>query len=231
MIERYSITSSVNDIRERFAVDVPDFYKPHYNAAPTQLLPVVTSGSKGVSLFYWGIPPDWAKNKTVSEKIINIKVESLKEKSSLRKAMFKRRCIILADGFYAWKKLGKKTMIPHRFVMENRQPFSFAGVWEDFEDSAGDENHTFMILTIPAQGIVHAITDRMPMLLDKESEKIWLNESADEGALSNQLTINPVTGLTCYTVSPQISTSTLDVPSLIIPTPPADQHGNLTLFD
>ncbi|HEX5170685.1 MAG TPA: SOS response-associated peptidase [Cyclobacteriaceae bacterium] len=231
MIERYSITSAMNDIHERFSVDVPDFYRPHYNAAPTQLLPVVTAGSKGVSLFYWGIPPDWAKNKAVSEKIINIKVESLREKPSLRKAMFRKRCIILADGFYAWKKLGKKTLIPHRFVLENGQPFSFAGVWEDFEDQAGDENHTFMMLTIPAQGIVNPVTDRMPLMLNRESEKVWLDENADEGAVSNQLLSSPLAGLTCYTVSPSISTSNLDVPSLIIPTPPADQYGNLTLFD
>jgi putative SOS response-associated peptidase YedK len=113
MIERYSITTSAKDIRERFSVDVPDYYKPHYNAAPTQLLPVITTGSKGISLFYWGLPPDWAKNKSVSEKVINLKAESLREKPSLRKAMLKKRCIIPADGFYAWKKIGKKTMVPY----------------------------------------------------------------------------------------------------------------------
>ena len=231
MIERYSITCNAENIRERFSVDVPDFYKPHYNAAPTQLLPVVTAGSQGVSLFYWGIPPDWAKNKSVSEKIINIKVESLREKTSLRKAMFKKRCIVLADGFYAWKKLGKKTLIPHRFVMENKQPFSMAGVWEDFEDITGEENHTFMILTAQAQDIVGPITERMPFILDKQSEQIWLDEKSDEGTLSNQLVTKSIEGLTCYTVSPQISTSAVDVPSLIIPTPPTDQYGNLTLFD
>jgi hypothetical protein len=71
----------------------------------------------------------------------------------------------------------------------------------------------------------------MPLILNKDSEKIWLNEKSDEGTLSNQLIAKPIDGLTCYTVSPRISTTTVDVPSLIIPTPPADQHGNLTLFD
>jgi putative SOS response-associated peptidase YedK len=164
-------------------------------------------------------------------KIINVKVEGLQERPSLRKAMFKKRCIILADGFYAWKKLGKKTMIPYRFVMENKQPFCIAGIWEDFEDNTGDENHTFMMLTRPAEEIVSPITDRMPLILTSDSEKIWLNNDADEEVLSNQLIPHITTSLTSYTVSPQISTSTLDVPSLITPTPPADQHGNLTLFD
>jgi putative SOS response-associated peptidase YedK len=231
MIERYSITTSAKDIRERFSVDVPDYYKPHYNAAPTQLLPVITTGSKGISLFYWGLPPDWAKNKSVSEKVINLKAESLREKPSLRRAMLKKRCIIPADGFYAWKKIGKKTMVPYRFVLEQKQLFSFAGVWEDFEDNEGEDNHTFMLLTTPANDIVKTVSDRMPLLLTKESEQVWLDENTDEGVLTNQLNAAPMGGLTCYTVSPRISTSTIDVPSLIIPTPPADQHGNLTLFD
>ena len=88
-----------------------------------------------------------------------------------------------------------------------------------------------MIYTVPAQDVVASVTDRMPLILNNESEKIWLNEKSDEGTLSNQLTAKAIDGLTCYTVSPRISTTTVDVPSLIIPTPPADQHGNLTLFD
>lgn len=231
MIERYSITTTADDIRERFSVDVPEYYKPHYNAAPTQLLPVITTGSKGTSLFYWGLPPDWAKNKSVSEKVINLKAESLREKPSLRKAMINKRCIIPADGFYAWKKLGKKTMVPYRFVLENKRLFSFAGVWEDFEDNDGEENHTFMLLTIPANDTVKSVSDRMPLILTKESEQVWLDENADEGILNNLLNDGPMKGLTCYTVSPRISTSNIDVPSLIVPTPPSDQHGNLTLFD
>lgn len=231
MIERYSITTTADDIRERFSVDVPEYYKPHYNAAPTQLLPVITTGSKGTSLFYWGLPPDWAKNKSVSEKVINLKAESLREKPSLRKAMINKRCIIPADGFYAWKKLGKKTMVPYRFVLENKRLFSFAGVWEDFEDNDGEENHTFMLLTIPANDTVKSVSDRMPLILTKESEQVWLDENADEGILNNLLNDGPMKGLSCYTVSPRISTSNIDVPSLIVPTPPSDQHGNLTLFD
>lgn len=145
--------------------------------------------------------------------------------------MLKKRCIIPADGFYAWKKVGKKTMVPYRFVLEQKQLFSFAGIWEDFEDNEGEENHTFMLLTTPANDIVKTVSDRMPLLLTKETEKVWLDENADEGMLLNQLNAPPMNGLTCYTVSPRISTSTIDVPSLIIPTPPSDQHGNLTLFD
>ena len=232
MIERYSITCSADKIRERFNVDVPDFYRKHYNAAPTQLLPVITNSSPhGVSLFYWGIPPSWAKNKTVSEKVINLKVESLQEKPSLRRVMLNRRCIIPADGFYAWKKIGKRSMIPYRFVPGSGEPFSFAGIWEDFEDQNGEESSTFIILTATANDDVQSITDRMPVILSPESEKLWLSEKQDEAVLFAQLTARADSTLSAYTVSPRINTSTEDVPSLIAPAPPADQHGNLTLFD
>lgn len=232
MIQRYSITCSPDKVRDRFGVDVPDFYSPHYNAAPTQLLPVITSSSPhGVSLFYWGIPPGWAKNKTVSEKIINLKSESLIEKASLRKVMFKRRCIIPADGFYAWKKVGKKTMIPYRFVKGSNDLFAFAGIWEDFEDQNGEENHTFMVITTPADQAVKPVTDRMPLIFKRESEKIWLSDTADEKQLLDQLSLTQTESLTSYTVSARINTTVDNVPSLIAPAPPSDQHGNLTLFD
>ncbi|HWA35330.1 MAG TPA: SOS response-associated peptidase family protein, partial [Cyclobacteriaceae bacterium] len=117
MIDRYSITTSAESIGERFSVDVPDFYKPKYNAAPTQLLPVITSSSPGgVSLFYWGTSPEWSKNKLLGEKIINTRAENFADRPSLKKALRKNRCIIPADGFYGWKKVGKKTAIPYRFV-------------------------------------------------------------------------------------------------------------------
>jgi putative SOS response-associated peptidase YedK len=232
MIERYSITCPADKIHERFTVDVPDFYRPHYNAAPTQLLPVITSSSpQGVSLFYWGIPPAWAKNRSVSEKIINLKIESLEGKASLRKVMLKRRCIVPADGFYAWKKVGKKTLIPYRFVSVANEIFSFAGIWEDFEDQDGEESHTFIVLTTAGDETVSAVTDRMPLILSRESEKIWLSENADENILIDQLKAKAVYGLTYYPVSPRINTALEDAPSLIAPTPPSDQHGNLTLFD
>lgn len=231
MIERYSITATAALIQERFSAEVPDFYKPHYNAAPTQLLPVITNtGPDGLSLFYWGIPPEWAKNKSVSEKVVNLKMETLLEKPSLRRAMLKRRCIIPADGFYAWKKVGKKTLVPYRFIHTEKELFSFAGVWEDFEDHEGDENHTFMIITTATSQEVGQITDRMPLILDKAGEERWLSESKEDTMLE-QLTTLPAEKLNGYTVTPKIKTADIDVPSLIIPTPPADQHGNLTLFD
>lgn len=231
MIERYSITVTGEKIAERFSVDVPEFYSPRYNAAPTQLLPVITSiDNQGLSLFYWGRPPQWARNKSLSERIINLRTETLLERPVLKKALMKFRCIVPADGFYAWKKLGKKTAIPYRFVA-NQNVFSLAGLWEEFEDEGGAMVHTFTIITTAANETVSRITDRMPVMLDKQRETIWLNQKATEADVVAQLSTYPSDKLSLYPVSPRINEIKTDVPSLIIPTPPADQHGNLTLFD
>lgn len=232
MIDRYSITTSASVIRDRFSVDVPDFYKVRYNAAPTQLLPVIAgTNARGVSLFYWGTSPEWSKNKVVSEKIINIRAESFAEKPALMKALKKNRCIIPADGFYGWKKVGKKTAIPYRFILNARDPFSIAGLWEEFEDTDGNQIQTFTMITQAANELVGQVQERMPVILSRQSEKIWLDNASDEGTLLALLTAYPAAAMNHYPVSPGIGDIRSDVPSLIIPTPPADQHGNLTLFD
>ena len=96
MIERYSITASPEKIEKRFGTDVLDTYSPNFNAAPTQLLPVITAASpQGISTFYWGTSPEWSKNKALSEKIINIRTEFIPEKPVLKKGLVKNRCLVL----------------------------------------------------------------------------------------------------------------------------------------
>jgi putative SOS response-associated peptidase YedK len=232
MIDRYSITALAEHIKQRFAVDVPDFYSARYNAAPTQLLPVITSQSpQGISLFYWGTSPGWSKNKLLSEKIINVRTENINDKPALKRTIMKSRCIVPADGFYAWKKIGKRTAIPYRFVLTDREIFSLAGIWEEFEDTDGNEIQTFSIITTLANDLVQAVHDRMPVILTKQQELLWLNPSSTEGELFQTLTPCSSALMSYYPVSPGIINTTKDVASLIIPTPPADQHGNLTLFD
>ncbi len=232
MVDRYSITATAEQVAERFSVDVPEFYNPHYNASPTHLLPVITSGTpQGISNFYWGTAPDWAKNKTVSEKIINTDAEHFAERSSLRRALRKQRCIIPADGFYGWKKVGKKTSIPYRFILKSKQLFAFPGLWEEFEDTDGNQIQTFSLITRRADNVVRTIQERMPVLLSPQTEKIWLSDAATESDLVAMISGSDTTDLDYYPVSPRIGQRDLDVPSLITPTPPSDQHGNLTLFD
>lgn len=232
MFDRYSLTASAGKVAERFSVEISAAYKPRFNAAPSQLLPVITSsGRQGLSWFYWGRPPQFARNKNLGEKIINLSIETLQEKPVLKKALIRHRCIIPADGLYGWKKIGKKTAIPHRFTVTDQELFSFAGLWEEFEDEDGTPLHTFTIITIESNALMSPVTERMPVIFNKEQEDRWLSNEVSESELIKMLASYPDSKMSVYTISPDISNPKNDYPSIIIPTPASDQHGNLTLFD
>ncbi len=232
MIDRYSIAASREFLEKRFGVDVPEHFKPRYNSAPTQLLPVITgTAQKGISTFYWGMHPAFAKQKTLSERIINQHAEQLIEKPTLKKILMKHRCIIPADGFFGWKKIGKKTMVPYRFTLPENQLLSFAGIWAEFENEKDEEIHTFSIITLPANTSVLPIQERMPLIFTAEQEKLWLDSDTPEHKLLELLKIYPKEELTSYTVSSAIIEVKNDFASLLKPAPANDQHGNLTLFD
>ena len=232
MIDRYSITATANRIRDRFHVDVPDNYSPRYNAAPTHLLPVIQQDTPaGISTFYWGTSPHWSNNKALSDKIINIQAETIPDKGSLRKALMKSRCLIPADGFYAWKRIGKKTSVPYRFVATDQELFSMAGFWEEFEDENGRSMCTFKLITIPSNGIVASIHERMPVLFKQPEEHVWMNKDSNELQLLNLLKGYHSAEMNFYPVTPRIADSEVNLPSMVLPTQAADQFGNLTLFD
>ncbi len=232
MIERYSIHASAKQIATRFEIEEPEAYKPRYNAAPSQLLPVITHESpQGFSYFYWGTAPQWSKNKTIAERIINTRGELIHDKPVLKKNLKTHRCLIPADSFYTWKKVGKKTIVPWRIILKSRDIFSFAGLWEEYDDHEGNSFHTFSIITTPALKWISAITERVPVIFSKEAEKKWLDKNATEDELIALLKMYPEDLMEGYNISPMINSIEKDGPSLIIPTPPADQFGNLTLFD
>lgn len=232
MIERFSIGVSAKQLSARFEVEEPNAYQSRYNVAPSQLVPVITLGEpRGFSFFYWGQPPGWSKNKSLAEKIINVRAEQIAERPTLRKNLKTNRCIIPADGFYSWKKFGKKSLIPWRFVMKDKSVFSMAGLWEEYDDEDGNDFHTFTILTAPANSFVAPVCERMPVIFSKGQEKIWLDKNADENALMELLVPFPSDAWDGFAVSNQLNTISFDRPSLMLPVPPADQFGNLTLFD
>jgi putative SOS response-associated peptidase YedK len=233
MCSRYSITAASDQLSSRFQVDLPPaFYKPNYNAAPSQLLPVITSDSpQGVSLFYWGLPPERAQNKSISERIINLRIEILQEKAIYKRAMKTHRCLIPADGYYTWKQLGKKTTIPYRVMRKDKALFAFAGIWEEYESEAGENQHTFSIITVPANNMLSGISERMPAILNTDEERVWLNNQATEAELLSILKSYPEDSLEFYTVSPRVNSIQNNDSTLTRPAPAADQHGNLTLFN
>ena len=231
MCGRYSLSKSKIDLEERFQAEMLADFKPRYNIAPTQLVPVITSESpKGFSFFYWGITPDFGQNKPVAQKLINAKAETVHEKISFKSSFEKRRCLIPADGFYEWKKLGKKTKIPHRFTLREDEIFSFAGIWEEYESISGEIQHTFLILTTSPNEVVSEVHDRMPVILSRENEKKWLDKYSSQDELLKMLNSYPAELMLSYTVSPMVNSVQNDSPGIIRRTSPMDQFGNYTLF-
>lgn len=230
MVERFSIGVTASALAERYHAEEPIFL-PKYNGAPTQLFPVITSNApQGFSFFYWGVDPKWAKNKSMAERLINVRVEQIAEKPVLKKALKKYRCVIPCDGFYAWKKVGKKTSIPWRLFPRTKTIVSIAGLWEEYDDEEGSSFHTFAIITQPSVDFALSVIERMPFFLLPEQESLWLNKETSEEEITALLQPSKGIELDGFTVSPQLSNVNFDKPSLHLPMPAADQFGNLTLF-
>lgn len=231
MCGRYSLSKSKIQLEERFQAEMLADFKPRYNIAPTQLVPVITSDSpKGFSFFYWGITPDFGQNKPVAQKLINARAETIHEKISFKNSFQQRRCLIPADGFYEWKRLGKKTKIPYRFTLREVEIFSFAGIWEEYETVTGEVQHTFLILTTTPNEVVEEVHERMPVILNREAEKKWLDKYSSDSDLLKLLTPFPAELMLSYTVSPLVNSVQNDSPGIIRRTSPMDQFGNYTLF-
>ena len=233
MIERYSICTPKEELAEHFrGVEVTDGYTPRFNAAPSQLLPVITNEHpEGFSFFYWGAAPKWSKNKTISRKLINAEKEELNEKPTYAKALRSNRCLVPCDGFYGWKNIGKKSRIPHRIILNQASPFAVAGLWEEYQDDLDQVIHTFSIITVPANDLINPVSDRMPAILNKEDEEAWLSSHISSDSLLGMLQAFPSEQMGMYTVSPMIDSHHLDTPNMVQPAPPVDQYGNFTLFN
>lgn len=219
MCGRYSISIPAEQLAQRFDAIVPsEITQPHYNASPTQDLPVLLNeGEREVQLLRWGLVPFWSKDPTTAYKMINARVETLDEKPAYREPLKKRRCLVLADGFYEWQKTPEGKKIPMRIMLKSGEPFAFAGLWENWKNADGEWLRTFTIITGKPNEVVEPIHDRMPMILLPENEKIWLDNDAGLDAWHEVLHPYPADLMKAYPVSARINVVTNDDPSLTAP--------------
>ena len=228
----YSISRPANALADHFNVVVSEAYRPKYNAAPTHLLPVITSENpEGFSFFYWGASPSFANNKTVSQKLLIVPVAQLMVRTSFKKSIQNRRCIIPADGFYDWKTISKKEKVPYRFHLEDNLPFAMAGLWDEFENEEGEIVHTFMIITTKANENLDGTVERMPVILETKLAGKWLDESLSAEEAMSLIGIYHEHPIFKYSINPKVADTGYDHPDLLKPTPPANQLGNFTLFN
>lgn len=206
---------------------MPEELTPRFNIAPTQPIATVRSAeTRQVDLLRWGLIPSWAKDMEIGSRLINARSETLVEKPSFRNAFARRRCLILADGFYEWFKPGGKKPgpgmpppAPYYFKLTDGKPFSFAGLWDSWKSSDNEWINSCTIITCAANELVGAYHERMPAILDKEAMWAWLDPEAKIPALQNLLAPYPAEKMTAWAVSRQVNNPSIDSAELVEPTP------------
>lgn len=226
MIDRYTLTLKSDELALVLGAEVPNNYEPQFNAAPTKALPIITNSDRGKLHFYnWGLMANMSNNRAMSSKFFNLPSESVFTKSSYKRKLATHRCVIPMDGFYVWKQVAKKQMVPHYFFFQDKKAFSVAGLWEEGEESI----NSFTMITRNANNQLLEFQEDMPAILDVAATKKWL-ESENHEELEELLKNTPKEQLTSHTVSPGIRDIDGNDVSFIKPAPASDQHGNYTLF-
>ena len=186
MCGRFAFYSPSEATAALFGADTALDMKPRYNIAPTQDIAAIRNdadNSAEMVKLRWGLVPFWAKDPSIGNRMINARAETVAEKPSFRAAYKSRRCLILADGFYEWRKEGDgKT--PYFISLADGSPFAFAGLWENWTDKeSGESLQTTAIITTAANDYMKGLHHRMPVVLIPDSSARWLqgdNELLDE---------------------------------------------------
>jgi putative SOS response-associated peptidase YedK len=187
MCGRYRLTAKERYIRDHFGLESDVSWAPRWNIAPAQPVAVIRQNPKEpkrtFGLVRWGLIPYWAKDASIGFKTINAMSETAAEKPAFRDAMSRRRCLIPADGFYEWLRVGVKEKQPYSFGMMDDSVFAFAGLWERWQDQAGEALETCTILTTKPNSLVADVHDRMPLILRQEDYDLWLDPGVTNVAL------------------------------------------------
>ena len=177
MCGRFTLRASSDSLVGAFQItDMPEI-KARYNIAPTQMVLSVRSifDIQEIKFLEWGLIPSWSNNISISGRLINARSETVLEKPAFREAFKRRRCLVLADGFYEWQQIGRRKQ-PYFFSMQDNRPFAFAGIWERWKTEMGKVIESCAILTTDANEIVRPVHERMPVILHSEDYELWLRE-------------------------------------------------------
>jgi putative SOS response-associated peptidase YedK len=187
-----------------------------YNAAPSQQLPVVANHKPdALQFFSWGLQPFWAKDAKALKRSINARAETLTEKPSFRDLLKSKRCLVPADGFFEWQ-VTSQGKVPHRIILQSKELFSFAGLWDEWADKeTGEVLRTFTIITTEANELVRPIHNRMPVMLTPEAEELWLDEHEPQEDLLKLLVPYQAKEMKAYPVSPLVNSPHNNVPEVL----------------
>lgn len=211
MCGRFTLHTPIHELVERFGpLDFESSYTPSYNIAPTQSVLTIIPGEKNPRAFpmRWGLVPPW-QGQRGGKPLINARLETLSEKPTFRRLVNTKRCLILADGFFEWKKEGA-TKHPVYITLNQGEPFAFAGLWDNGEVPA------CTIVTQAASPNLKPVHDRMPVILTPESEALWLSQTPFS-ALQDQLPDKDSLPLSFYKVNTYVNSPNNNDATCIVP--------------
>jgi putative SOS response-associated peptidase YedK len=219
MCGRFTLFTDIEEIKERFDIQglFDEEYQFSYNIAPSQsVLSVINDGVRNrLGYLRWGLIPFWAKDEKAGYKMINARAETIAEKASFRNAYKKKRCLIIADSFYEWKKTPERK-IPMRIKLKNHAPFGMAGLWESWKSPEGISIYSCSVITTVPNELMTSIHDRMPVILKPEDEKDWLNPSINDPAyLQQYLKSFDSEQMEAFEVSTDVNSTKNNTPNLI----------------
>jgi putative SOS response-associated peptidase YedK len=221
MCGRFTLTASREALHNLFPLfDVPAL-DPRYNVAPTQSVLAVrvppADDQPAPALLRWGLIPAWAADPKKARQPINARAETAAELPTFRVAFRRRRCLIVADGFYEWQKTTGKHKQPYYFRLKDGSPFAFAGLWERWE-RGGEPIDSCAILTTTANELVRPVHERMPVMLSPQDFDVWLDPKAQQGpALQALLRPYPAEQMTAYPVTARVNNPRQDDAACLLP--------------
>ena len=229
MCGRFTLTADPPSLRAEFGIEMPEELAPRYNVAPSQPVLSIVSGKAGLkaALLNWGLIPFWSRDRSGAHQRINARAESLEQKSSFREAFARRRCLIVADGFFEWQREGKYKQ-PVLIRRADGRPFTFAGLWDRWFERPGEPVYTCTIVTTEASSLLRPIHDRMPVILEPDERAIWLNRESSGVDLHALLRPND-TLFEIIPVSGLVNSPKNDTPDVLLPVrySPPEQLGLL----
>jgi putative SOS response-associated peptidase YedK len=191
MCGRYRLSRRKQIIEEYFgSAPWDDEWNPRYNIAPTQFVPVIRQHPKEpvrqITTMRWGLIPNWARDASIASSTINAKSETVAEKPAFRDPFKYRRCLIPADAFYEWKRIGTSKQ-PFCFEVNGGELFAFAGLWDGWKNPEAQWVKTCSILTTTPNAVTATVHDRMPVILQQDNYDLWLDPGMNDAQVVSEL--------------------------------------------
>jgi putative SOS response-associated peptidase YedK len=220
MCGRFTLQTSAEKLVQIFALSRLPEWSARFNIAPTQEILAIRAGpdqSRDAAPVRWGLVPSWAKDTKIGHKMINARSETVHEKPVFRSSFERRRCLIVADGYYEWRTIRNKKIPSYIYPVDN-QPMALAGIWSVWRDpESGAALTTAAILTTRANTSMATIHHRMPVILIGEERQHWLDIDLGRNEIADLLEPAPDDLLSHHVVSTRVNRPRDDDPGLIEP--------------